>query len=85
MPVLFLFRDLRLVLAAQVVADIILLVLVWRGVRRLNIGALSVHQNTVKNLLAIGWPFLFSGDLFRRPDDRAPAFLGGPRVQEPPS
>ncbi len=60
-PTLLLGGRLRSVLIAQACAAAITLALVWRSVRRIDIGTLSFRRDTLKQLLADGTPFLYLG------------------------
>src|SRR6266545_840390 len=60
-PTLLLGGRLRETLMAHLVAGAVVLTLVWRTVRRANVGALSFRPQTLKTLLHDGSPFLFFG------------------------
>jgi O-antigen/teichoic acid export membrane protein len=60
-PTLYLGGNLRSVLLVQALAPAVVLVFVWRAVRRMNIGTASFSGQTLKRLLAEGTPFLYIG------------------------
>jgi len=60
-PTLFLGGRIRGVLLAQTVAAAIVGFFVWRNLRPAGVGRLSVRLDTLKTLLAHGYPFLFFG------------------------
>jgi PST family polysaccharide transporter len=60
-PTLLLGGKLGAALVAQLAAATIVLGLVWKAIRALNVGALSFRIGTLKTLLREGSPFLFFG------------------------
>jgi len=57
-PALFLGGGLRATLGLQAVADVVILFFVWRAFSAMQVGALAVRRETMKELLQQGTPFL---------------------------
>jgi len=58
-PVLFLGGGMRLSLFVQIPVGVLVLVLIWRSMRKVGINGLSVRRDEIKSLIVMGTPFVF--------------------------